>query len=104
MRKLSLVASALVVTGLVAGCSSAGPTESIGSSQEDIEANTLPRHFPTQDRFAHQQARTRGGTSNLTNHGGPTITTAHVVAIFWGPSWNSGDPISTSLSKYIAAY
>jgi hypothetical protein len=27
---------------------------------------------------------------NLTNHGGPVITSAHVVFLFWGPSFGSG--------------
>jgi len=31
----------------------------------------------------------KAGT-NLTNHGGPVITSAHVVFIFWGPSFGSG--------------
>src|ERR1700704_488826 len=26
---------------------------------------------------------------NLTNHGGPVITSAHVVFIFWGPNFNN---------------
>jgi len=28
--------------------------------------------------------------SNLTNHGGPVITSAHVVFLFWGPSFGTG--------------
>jgi len=27
---------------------------------------------------------------NLTNHGGPVITSAHVIFIFWGPSFSGG--------------
>jgi hypothetical protein len=27
--------------------------------------------------------------TNLTNHGGPVITTAHVVYLFWGPTFNN---------------
>jgi hypothetical protein len=116
MRKVSIVASSVVVVGLVAGCSSAGPGgEPLGPSLENLqtlhgnpqaypELNPYPRHFPTQERFVHEQAHRGGGTSNLTYHGGPTITKAHLVAIFWGPSWSSSDPISPSLSKYIAAY
>lgn len=107
MRKVSLVASSIVVLGVVAGCSSAPGSEPLGTSQDELaalhELNPLARHFPTQERFAHSTARTRGG-SNLSYHGGATITKAHVVAIFWGPSWSSGDPISTSLAGYIAAY
>jgi hypothetical protein len=115
MRKVSFVASSVVVMGLVAGCSSAGPGgEPLGPSVDDLhtqgnphtypDLNPYPRHAQTQERFVHEQAHRGGGASNLTYHGGPTIKTARVVAIFWGPSWNSSDPISTSLSKYIAAY
>src|SRR3954465_1335252 len=28
---------------------------------------------------------------NLTNHGGPVITSAHVIFIFWGPSFGGAD-------------
>jgi len=117
MRKISLAASAVVVFALVAGCSSAGPGESSGTTQQDLgrgqpsELNDpLPGHFPTQERFARELAHGGGGGgghtsgSNLSYHGGPTITSAHIVAIFWGSSWSTSDPISTSLSKYIANY
>lgn len=109
MRKASIVASSLVVLGVAAGCSSAGPNgEPIGSSIEDLgqnpELNPLPRHFPSQERFVHEQAHGGGSNSNLTNHGGPTITNAHVIAIFWGSSWSSSDPISTSLAGFISKY
>ena len=47
----------------------------------------------------------QAGTSpNLNYHSGPIMPTAVVQPIFWGPSWSSSDPISTSLSSYIAAY
>jgi hypothetical protein len=115
MRKVSLAASVVVAFALVAGCSSAGPGESLGTSQEDLGRgsstelnNPLPGHMPTQDRFARELGHSSGGAkpsgSNLSYHGGPTITSAHVVAIFWGSSWSPSDPISTSLSKYIASY
>jgi hypothetical protein len=50
--------------------------------------------FPDKDHHAAQihAARTN---SNLAYHNGPTIHSAHVVSIFWGPSWKpttSGDP------------
>jgi hypothetical protein len=73
-------------------------TDSIESAVKDPELN-LPRHHPT------NEARTGGGsrTNLLVNHGGPTITNAHVVTIFWGPSW-SGSAIATSINNYVAAY
>lgn len=109
MAKLSLVACAVVAVGMVAGCSAADPGgESLGTSQQDLsedsELNPLPRHFPTQERFVHEQAHKGGTGSNISYHGGPTITTAHVVAIFWGPTWTSSDPISTSLAGFISKY
>jgi len=115
MRKVSIVASSLVVLGVAAGCSSAGPNgEPVGPSLEDLqtlqgnpgypELNPYPRHFPSQGRFVHEQAHGGGSASNLSYHGGPTIKDAHVVAIFWGPSWSSSDPISTSLAGFISKY
>ena len=45
-------------------------------------------HFPSKDKFF---ARVKsGGGQNLVNHGGPVIHSAHVVPIFWGPSWGTG--------------
>ena len=64
--------------------------------------NPLPRHFPTQERFSHN-AGGGGSGGNLTYHNGPTITSAHVVAIFWGPSWQ-GSALANTLTAYIANY
>jgi len=61
--------------------------------------NPLPRHFPTRERFVHEGAGSGGARGNLVNHGGPVITNAYVVPIFWGPSWKS----STSPDSAIAA-
>jgi len=83
---------------LVAGCASEPTvddvTSDLGSSPE---LNNLPRHFPTNN--AHSQAGGGGGGGNLVNHGGPTITNAHVVPIFWGPSWQAGDATSRARSS-----
>ncbi len=40
----------------------------------------------------------------LVNHGGPTITHAHVVEIFWGPSWGSGQTPGTLASALMGFY
>ena len=66
------------------------------------ELNPLPRHFPTRDRFVHENAGS-GGSGNLTNHGGPTITKATIVAIYWGPNWSSGSDasVASTLNSYI---
>ena len=107
MRQITFIAPALAALAIVA-CSSADPGDPTGSTQAALqsELNPLARHMPTQERFAHQQARpTRGG--NLVNHGGPTITNAHVVPIFWGPSWASGGSDAsnaTTIESYLASY
>ncbi len=44
--------------------------------------------YPTKDR-APGFAGGGGGGGNLINHGGPVITTAQTVAIFWGSEWGS---------------
>jgi hypothetical protein len=43
--------------------------------------------FPSQDKVPGWAKPGGGGSQNLVNHGGPVITTAKTVAIFWGPSW-----------------
>ena len=69
------------------------------------ELNTHAHALPTQ-AMAHQQARPGGGgASNLTNHGGPTLTKAFVIPIFWGPSWTGADAgLATSIQNYVAAF
>ena len=104
----SILALAFALSG---GCSSASdPIDSVGEASSALSAgneanNPLPRHMPTADRFVHELAG--GGSApggNLSNHGGPTITNAHIVAIYWGSSWSASDPISTSLTSFIASY
>src|SRR5258708_5961066 len=105
MKKLALslaLASALVGIGVAAAKPPKGP-----DSKHSIHAlNRLARHFPTKDQFARELAGSTGTRGNLINHGGPTITTAHVIAIFWGPSWGSGaaNTMSKTLAAYIANY
>jgi len=66
--------------------------------------NPLPKHFPTKARYVRELAgKPTGGSSNLTYHGGPVITSAKVVPIFWGSAW-SGSSVATSLSGYIAQF
>src|SRR5690349_7936169 len=47
-----------------------------------------------------------GGASNLSYHGGPTIAQAHIVTIFWGSEWSSGDGASRaqSINNFVAAF
>jgi hypothetical protein len=71
------------------------------------ETNPLPRHMPNKARYNHEFARPGRGGSNLSYHGGPTITQAHVVPIFWGPNWSSGGSnyaMAQSLTNYIGGY
>lgn len=44
-----------------------------------------PKGFPTLDRQASPSAR--GGGRNLVYHGGPVLTSAKVVMVYWGPSF-----------------
>jgi hypothetical protein len=113
MIKARVVTPSVLALGfaLSAGCSAApDPIDRVGETSLALAGgadNPLPRHMPTTDRFVHELAGGGGGgggASNLTNHGGPTITSAHIVAIYWGSSWSTTDPISTSLTSFIAAY
>ena len=98
MKKSILAAALLVCAGVVAHSALADRYPAL---------TPLPRHFPSQERFVHERAGKGGSGSNLTYHGGPTITSAHVVAIFWGPSWASGGAdaaTANTLGNYIANF
>jgi hypothetical protein len=104
---------------LVAGCSSAEPGQTpLGTAQEELgaaagsEYNPLPGHLPTKDRFAHELSGFRN-RNTLSNHGGPTLTAAHVVACFWGPAWatssngnisEAGLEMAQSLQSFIGRF
>ena len=92
----------LLGTGLlIAGCTEA---ESVDTAAQSSEVNHLPRSMPTS--YAHNQAG-GGGGGGLVNHGGPTITTAHLVPIFWGPSWSTGGSdasIAASITAYVGKF
>ncbi|HSD89312.1 MAG TPA: hypothetical protein VLB44_17405, partial [Kofleriaceae bacterium] len=96
---------AILGTGLLfAGCTTADEN-SIESAIGNSETNNLPRHFPTNN--PSNKAGGGGGGGSLVNHGGPTITNAHVVPIFWGPSWSTGgsdNAIAGSIVKYVGAF
>ena len=65
--------------------------------------NPLPRHYPTKERFAKFA---RNGGSSLSYHNGPVISSAKVIPIYWGPSWNGGSDtsVASSLNSYIGAF
>ena len=58
---------------------------------------------PTNEHAANQEPGWAkpggGGAQNLSYHGGPVITHAKVVSIFWGSQWGTnGNPNSTALN------
>jgi hypothetical protein len=60
--------------------------------------------FPSRDQAQGWARPGGGGGQNLTNHGGPVITTAKVVAIFWGPSWGSNGKLGSVASEMLNFY
>jgi hypothetical protein len=63
--------------------------------------------YPTKER-ASGRAKPGGG-SNLSFHGGPTITNAKSVAIFWGSAWSSNgrsldDPAALELLGFFSQF
>jgi len=86
----------------LSACATDPGTDSIESNIGNSEVNNLPRHFPTNN--AHS-AGGGGGGSSLIYHNGPTIKSAHVVAIFWGPSWQAGDSgVASSIGSYVGRF
>src|SRR5215831_13453414 len=54
--------------------------------------------FPPKDQPA-LEAAPQARTTNLTYHGGATITSAKVVSIFWGSAWSvNGSPSALAVS------
>ncbi len=64
--------------------------------------------YPTKDQPRGWAKPGGSGGQNLTYHGGPVITSAKSVAIFWGPSWGSGntlsDPVALELLQFFAQF
>src|SRR5262245_416393 len=60
--------------------------------------------YPTKDE-AQGWARPGGSKGqNLVNHGGPVLTQAKTVAIFWGSAWGSGTQLNAVASEMQAFY
>jgi hypothetical protein len=79
----------IVGVGLVLSCLFAVAGNAAGNA--NLDAKRGP--YADRDHTVYSPARgiiipKAGG--QLTNHGGPTITTAKVVLIFWGPSFATG--------------
>ena len=86
----------IVILG-VAAAALAGAGTAIADRYPELNPNL---HFhPTKGNFAHVSGGAR--TSNLTYHGGPVIHSAHVVPIFWGPSWGTGGADSATATHII---
>ncbi|HWE29840.1 MAG TPA: hypothetical protein VHB97_17640 [Polyangia bacterium] len=79
------------------GCG--GDPSAVGTAEEAVRSETN-HYLPAKSEFAGGG----GGGSLLVNHGGPTITLAHVVPIYWGAAWGGGNALSTTLSAFIANY
>jgi hypothetical protein len=60
--------------------------------------------FPTKDQAPGWARPGGGGAQNLSYHGGPVIQTAKTVAIFWGPSWGSGNSLNAVASEMLNFY
>ena len=64
--------------------------------------------YPTKDHPQGWAKPGGGGAQNLSYHGGPVITSAKSVAIFWGPSWGHGsnldDPVALELQSFFNAF
>src|ERR1041384_270502 len=67
------------------------------------ELNTR-HHFPSKAEFEAHVSGQIGATSNLSNHGGPVIHSAHVVPIFWGPSWGTGGADNATANHIISFF
>ena len=92
---------ALLTAVLVPAMFGCGGDPSAVGSDEQAFSNELNRHLPAKAQFF---AGHGGSTGPLINHGGPTITSAHVVPIFWGSAWGSGNSLSNTLTSFIANY
>jgi hypothetical protein len=79
------------------GCG--GDPSVVGSDEQALQGE-LNRHLPAKAQFF---AGGGGSSGPLVNHGGPTITSAHVVPIFWGASW-AGSSLANTLTGYIGSY
>ena len=81
---------------------------SLASAQRIDELNGKHTQlYPTKDKADKDagdgKAKPGGGGSNLTNHGGPVLTQAKVVSIFWGSEWGT-DTHPSALASTIMGF
>ena len=102
MRR-ALLAAVLIPSVAVIGC--AGDPSAVGEGEQAVRSEVNRVHLPDQASFFARPGG--GGGSNLTYHNGSVIHAAHVVPIFWGPSWGSGGSDAANAStiqSYIGSF
>jgi hypothetical protein len=77
----------------------------LAQSLDKANANKAARriYFPTRERSA-LSAMNKAGLGNLQNHGGPVITSAKVVYLFWGPSFSNPASPDYQYAQTLIAY
>jgi hypothetical protein len=63
-----------------------------------------PDRSHAQEAHDANAARGGGGGQNLVNHGGPVLSAAKVVSIFWGPSWGTNGSPGTTASHVMGFF
>ncbi len=101
------VVTAVVVAGATAAIAAAAGGQS-DKERDLLEAQNPPArgiHWAKgQEPAARAKAR-RGGSPDMSYHGGPVMTTgAYVEPIFWGPSWGNSSFVSDKISGMQAFY
>jgi hypothetical protein len=72
-----------------------------GNSNKELNNGRI-YHMPTADRDVNNHAGGAGGAGNLVNHGGPVMSNAKVVFIFWGWASTTTDPYVSELQAFRA--
>jgi hypothetical protein len=80
MMRKTLVALALMSAAVIGG------KAALADRYPELNAH----FFPTKAQFEAHVVNSAGSGSNLSYHNGPVIHSAHVVSIFWGPTWATG--------------
>jgi len=60
--------------------------------------------YPTKDEPRGWAKPGGGGGQNLAYWGGPVIQNAKSVAIFWGPSWGTGNTLNATASELLGFF
>jgi hypothetical protein len=92
MKRTLLTIAAMAAALVAARAALADPVQELNEKH----------HFPSREKFFAKVKS--GGGQNLLNHGGPVIHSAHVVPIFWGPSWGTGGADNATANHIIAFF